>query len=231
MKKFLFLFLIATNSLAFSPTPTPNWVLQGNIWRNGATGQIYYGAYPSGVNTFTPTPTPTFTRTFTPTFTPTFTNTPTVTPTPTGTQISGWTINATYAPQAFGTVTNQAIYEKRIGDTLYVRGKFEAGTVAGATASIRLPSNRTIDTTKFSNTANQFVGWAIRVFTAAGPTAHTTNASGQVVLFFDGSDTDDLFFSQGAGSDIFVKDLASADYSNSDTISFQFSVPVTEWSN
>ena len=83
------------------------WVLQATnqpngapgVWREPTKGIVYYGAYPSGVNTFTPTPTwsntgtptPTFTNTITTTetmsntFTLTFTNTPTGSNTPTPT--------------------------------------------------------------------------------------------------------------------------------------------------
>lgn len=70
-----------TNTATVTPTVTYNWVYQNNIWRNGSTGQIYYG-YPPGVRTFTPTPTPTNTPTIT--NTPVITNTPTITPTPFG---------------------------------------------------------------------------------------------------------------------------------------------------
>jgi hypothetical protein len=87
------------------------WVLQATnqtngipgVWREPTKGIVYYGSYPPGVNTFSPTPTWTFTGTptntavnaSTPTFTPSatftlsFTNTvtgsPTATFTPTGT--------------------------------------------------------------------------------------------------------------------------------------------------
>lgn len=143
--------------------------------------------------------------------------------------LTDWEVDSNFAPQNFGTVTNQSIWRKRIGDTMYVRGKFEAGTVVGADASIRMPSGYTIDTAKFAATANQMVGWAARVFNAAGPTNIATNGSGHVILFFDGSDTDDIFFANEAGSDVFVKGDGSALYSNSDTISFEFSVPIAEW--
>lgn len=56
MKKLLsvLLFLVVTPLFAA-------WVWQNNTWKNGSTGQLYYGGpatYPPGVNTFTPTATP-----------------------------------------------------------------------------------------------------------------------------------------------------------------------------
>lgn len=85
MIKFLFLFLICASVSA------QTWVKQNNIWTKSNTGEVYYGAYPPGVNTFTVTPTPTINSNViigTPTATPTVAacGTPVgnVTPPPTG---------------------------------------------------------------------------------------------------------------------------------------------------
>lgn len=71
MKKLLIMLVFIVPTIASAA-----WVLQTRVWHNTGTGQNYYGSFPPGVATFTPTPTPTNT------FTPTATNTPVNTPTP-----------------------------------------------------------------------------------------------------------------------------------------------------
>jgi hypothetical protein len=57
---------------------------------------------------------------------------------------------------AFGTVTNIQIWSRRVGDTLHIRGRFQAGTVTATEAQMTLGyagsnSNVTSSSTKITN--------------------------------------------------------------------------------
>lgn len=58
-----------------------------------------------------------------------------------------WT---SYTPTytAFGTPSSAEAFYKRIGDSLWLRGRFVGGTATGSTASISFPSGLSLDTTK-----------------------------------------------------------------------------------
>lgn len=59
-----------------------------------------------------------------------------------GGTITNW---VAYTPTftGFGTVSNVQIYSRRVGDTLYIRGRFQAGTTTGTEARISLGYNGT----------------------------------------------------------------------------------------
>ncbi len=140
----------------------------------------------------------------------------------------GWTSDsAIVTTNGFGTPTATSFFKKRIGDTLYVRGWFTAGTVAASQAFLQLASGYVIDTAKISTTANKsLVGFAHQLRTAVGPA--TTESD---TLHFDGSTTNRVFFSYQTGSNIFTIVNGSSLYSTGDTVSFEFSVPIVNWAN
>lgn len=94
----IILFLLPSTLLAA-------WVLQATnqtngvpgVWREPTKGIVYYGQFPPGVNTFTPT--------FTFTSTPTITNTGSNTPTPTFTSTGTFTLTFTNTPTGSNTPT------------------------------------------------------------------------------------------------------------------------------
>lgn len=129
----------------------------------------------------------------------------------------------------FGTVTNKYVYKRRVGDTLYVKGSFEAGTVAASNAFLDIVGV-TIDTTKVSTNTNSF---RVGEYTLkqSGSTS-TTNPSnfGHADLFFDGSDTDSIYFATQTNADQYIKFNPSGTFGNTDSFSFEFTIPVVGWS-
>lgn len=142
----------------------------------------------------------------------------------TGSVVDDWK-PATLTPSAgFGTPTNQFYFLRREGDSAFFKGTFKAGTVAGTTASIAL-SGLTIDSSKLPTTTNKTkVGHWNVLYTSAGPTI-----SADYAIFYDGSDTTNLYFGYRVGSNQYVKDTGSTIFTNTDDVSFEFAVPILGW--
>ena len=144
-----------------------------------------------------------------------------------GSTISDWTSTLTFTPNNFGTTSNSSIWSRRVGDTLQVRGSFQAGTSVASTASITIPY--TIDSGKLSGQTNiGVVGRYARAINA-GENLNANNADG--VMFYDGSDTAKLYFGGGSTSSSFAKLNANSVITSPDKIAFEFSVPILGWAS
>lgn len=125
----------------------------------------------------------------------------------------------------FGTVTASVIKTKRIGDTLECTGSFTSGTTAASTASLGLPI--TIDTSKIqTGSAVQKVGYWTQV-TNTLQNLNTATITGD--LFFDGSDTTNIYLGYQVGSKVYTKFNVSASIASTIPVTFHFSVPVSGW--
>lgn len=134
----------------------------------------------------------------------------------------------TFAP-GFGTTTNVKIFRRRVGDSMEVYGTFQPGTTLGTTAYIQLPTGLVVDSAKITTLTNkQIVGQSWNIRTAASTSMVNDNKG---VLFYDGSTTNQLFFTYEAGSSQLTK-ASSSSYSNSnEPVSFTFRVPISGWSS
>lgn len=137
-----------------------------------------------------------------------------------------WVNTLTWTPTtSFGTRTLTSIWTQRIGDTMSVRGYWKNGTVNTTNqASITLPTGYTIDSNKFASTASaQGIGtiWQVRTGTAS--------VAAPWVVFYDGSTTGTVFICQNSGVNVFTNQSAGSLFSNSDGVSFLFSIPITNW--
>lgn len=138
--------------------------------------------------------------------------------------------NPTVTGSGFGTATSTFYKSKRIGDELYVTGKFLIGTAAASPGYLNLPSGLEIDPNKLSSTTNShLVGWA----------GHTdTGGSGAfvlgkgLVLFYDGSDTTKIFvgYTNGTVNGQYTKDNVTAYANSGEGIHFNFRIPIRGWS-
>lgn len=132
--------------------------------------------------------------------------------------------NMTYS-SGFGSTSNSAVTVTRLGTMLRVFGKFTAGTVAGATAYLQLPSGYTIDSSVLPNTATQRLGVANRV-----PSSSVNPASNNMVIFYDGSTTNQVFITVDATSNVFTKVNVNSPFATGDVVSFDFTIPqIAEW--
>jgi hypothetical protein len=135
-------------------------------------------------------------------------------------------IATTVTPNGFGTVSLANYWYYRHGDKAHYYGTWKTGTAAASTASISLPTGQVIDSTKLPTTAAQRVGEFTQVRTAVGP-----GNSPPWDLFYDGSDTAKVYLAFQTGSNIFTKVNASSAVNSSDSVSFEFEVPISGWTS
>lgn len=141
---------------------------------------------------------------------------------------TNWRSNLTFTPAsaAFGTIANTSYWWRRVGDSMEVRGNFTAGTVAGSTASIALPTGYTIDSSKLPNTAISKLG---EFFNEKSANTGIMGAGTIHFLFYDGSDTAKLYIADATASFAFVKVNGNTICGNSEVGFFNFIVPITQW--
>lgn len=144
---------------------------------------------------------------------------------------SDWVTDSGFTPSAgFGTVTLQSIQRRRVGDSMQVRGYFKAGTVAASTASLDLPSGYNIDTAKITTTSQvAAVGRWTRINTGGSTAISSGDREGPI--FFDGSDTNTLFFGQSVSSNTIEKINGSSLMASSDGLTIEFTIPISGWSS
>ena len=117
----------------------------------------------------------------------------------------------------FGTVSSTNVWQKRIGDLLYISGRFTPGTTTATEARVSLPSGLTIDSTKMS----QIVVVGMMGYTPSfDRTTYMTAVGGTTYLTFSAQST-------GALANLNGSSLASS----GETISFFAKVPIQGWSS
>lgn len=148
-----------------------------------------------------------------------------------GSVASDWNNQYIFTPSAgFGTTTGLNIYSRRVGDSLQVRGYWTNGTVAASTALITMPPGISIDTTKMGSAGAVLLGQWLNI--PSGATQNLYSAQGNAgPLFYDGSTTNQIFFSRAAASGTYTKINGNVDFSSSGVPSFDFTVPISGWSS
>jgi hypothetical protein len=124
----------------------------------------------------------------------------------------------------FGTVTAASYWRMRVGDSLRIRGSFNTGTVAASTGSIGLGNSLAMDSAKMAAVTQQ-VGDYGGGFSAA--TNFTSNNAGKI--FYDGTDTANVYIAIGASSSGYTKINVSGNMNNSSKVVFDFLVPISGW--
>lgn len=149
-----------------------------------------------------------------------------------GIQGSNWSTSLAIVPNpaAFGTITNSAIFSRRIGDTLEVNGSFIAGTVSTGNASFALPSGYVIDPTKLNALTNgTFLGSSFGAVSGANPFGVVTSSGITNAVFYDGSDTSNVYITDNSSSFQFTKSTGSGRFNSGQLISFSFQIPISGW--
>lgn len=140
--------------------------------------------------------------------------------------MSDWKNDQTFTWNGAGTVTNNSVYYRRVGDTMEVSGSATIGTVSGTTASLTLPF--AIDSTKMTSTANlSTLGYA---FDTNGSSGFVFAAGQGQAIFYDGSDTAKVYFAN-KGTTSYDKIAGSTAWTSNQPITFKFSVPIAGWSS
>jgi hypothetical protein len=128
----------------------------------------------------------------------------------------------------FGTVSGPKYSANRMGTKLRVQGFGRCGTVAGTNASFDLPSGYTLDTSVLGNHSQRVGTFQLNKVAAGGVQVNSTTKG--MAVFFDGSDTNTLWIGDMTASDEITKDTGSNLFANSAYFSFDFEVPIAEWS-
>jgi hypothetical protein len=148
------------------------------------------------------------------------------------------TVNADYDWTAytptftgFGTATNIAMFHKRDGSMLKVKGSFTVGTVSGvALASITLPSSLTVDTTKVSiNNTTANPGQMVGNYEQSEAAANTRGvmvlapATSTSIVYLGNSETNATSaITPGLGTAVTASNLV---------MTVDFEVPIQGWNN
>ncbi len=147
-----------------------------------------------------------------------------------GTTSTEWTAiasPATLLGASVGTPTNVAIFKRRVGDTLEIKGYCVVGSVGGSAVLMTLPDSLTIDSAKMevANTSGN-VGPEIGTFTQAnanqyGPIVSAVGTSTTVVYFGN---------TYNLGTHLTPTNYSTVGFS-SVPLTFHFAVPISGWTN
>ena len=146
---------------------------------------------------------------------------------PYGAVVTDQTENSNWSTNNFGTLVVKKFFQRRSGDTLFVKGFITAGTTAASTASISLPSGMALDSAKLPAFVTR-LGTAEQIVSGAGGTLSTSN---RFVLFYDGSDTSKIYITYAGGSSVYTKQNGSTLLASGDSMSFEFAIPVAGYSS
>lgn len=142
---------------------------------------------------------------------------------------SDWVLTPGFTFDAsLGSVTGTQIFTRRVGDSLQLKGTFQAGTVtAGGVPSIILPPQFRINTTKFNSTAySQMLGYAEGIYNSS-----VVLGAANVLLagVYDGTNNDRIELVYRNAAFQYQPDTSSATIASSVIVDFDFSVPIVGW--
>lgn len=126
----------------------------------------------------------------------------------------------------FNTVTSITQFRKREGDSLRIRGVATtgSGTLGASTASMAIGNSLVIDSAKLPAVA-QDIG-----FSGGGlSSGNFTTANNSFRLFYDGTDTANVYFALGSNSSGYIKINVSGNWNASTRFSYDFLVPISGW--
>lgn len=143
-----------------------------------------------------------------------------------GAAVSNWVSGSAITPTNQGTITNNNLWMRRVGDTLFVEGYYRAGTGAAAIASIVLPAGLAIDYSKRGTGVTTHAGYWTALSAGASVYMYSTvGQSGDV--FIDGTTTDRVFLTGQSNSNNYLKINGSSLQPASDLYwQVQFTIPV-----
>jgi hypothetical protein len=140
--------------------------------------------------------------------------------TPQAPAISDW---QAYTPvtQGFGTISNVAVYWRRVGSDVQVRGSWTNGTTTATQAQIGLPSGLT----SLSDTSSLIIGTYARASSTASHGGLILKTNGATYVNMGPADT----FGSTANTSLTAANGNAT--SGTETISFEFFCPITGWSS
>lgn len=115
------------------------------------------------------------------------------------------------------TVTGSTAFYKRVGDSLYVQGRFFVTTGGSGVLTIPLPPGLSIDSNKVANASQSSVGDGFWVDSGTGFFSLSARTDTSTTI---------AFYQDGAGASFNGSSLAA-----NDIISYNFEVPIVGWSS
>ena len=142
-------------------------------------------------------------------------------------------VSASSFTAGFGTVTNVEVTYKRAGDTLIIRGRAKAGTVAASQGCFILPSvggtGLTIDSTKITSDRTYALGGSQSLITG-GPTAMNTLTFSLVWVYNSAQGNDRIQLAGLVGSGLYTDSNVNSVISNTEGFDFwNVHVPISKW--
>ncbi len=139
--------------------------------------------------------------------------------------------DVTISAAAYGTATQIEYWTRRVGDTLFARGKFKAGTVSTGDATLPLPSGLSVDSSKFTSNATAGSENIHLIGNADFPdSALVALGSGDSIGRVSYDDTTDLIYVTNQVETYEYKNrAANALLNNGQIVTFEFSVPILGW--
>jgi len=133
----------------------------------------------------------------------------------------------------FGTATNIEVFYKRVGDTLVIRGRAKAGTVAASQGCFILPTingaQLNIDTTKVGTSLTSSLGGSQRISSGGGVSMNTLGYS-LAWAYNSGQGTDRIQLVTNVGAAIYSDNNANSILANTDGFDFwNVHVPISGW--
>lgn len=137
---------------------------------------------------------------------------------------SEWT-SFTPVLTAFGTVTSSVGMYRRVGDSLEVEASFIGGTGTASAGQFRIPNSLTMDDAKISGGTQNQLGFAAR---NVGTNVYTS-IEAMFILWYDGSDTTDLFYGGHPASSAVNSKAPGNDLNSGEGLIYNYKVPITGW--
>lgn len=148
-----------------------------------------------------------------------------------GVPVTDW-VSYTPTVTGLGTISNEGFYWKRVGDSISIKGTLVAGTVAGTTLSISLPTGVSIDSSKNPSSTNTASHGYLYNTTSVGG-FYPSNSTGPFVVFSDTAASSTLLYvSEGNSGARFAKANGDAILGNTERLRIEAdNIPVVGWSS
>lgn len=127
----------------------------------------------------------------------------------------------------FGTVTNNTVYTRRVGDSLEIQASGTAGSSTASFAAVTLPSNYVIDTSK-APTVTSPVGFFSG--STSGSSSIWSNVSA-AVPFYDGSTNNTIYFTYITVSGQLNKSAANNFVTSSQSFFWYAKIPIKSFTD
>jgi hypothetical protein len=147
-----------------------------------------------------------------------------------GANISDFALDPNVTLSGFGTISDNFIMSRRVGNAIQVKGSFRTGTVSGATAYLQV-GNVTFNPALLTASANASSPGTWEVTSAS--TSRVFSGDNAGVLFYDGTTNNQLFFaiSTGTSSGQNSKVAGSGIVGSNQWISVDVTIPITGWTS